>query len=277
MLLIVDNDVQFSKFVLETARHVGFKGLITASGAAALALVSEYQPHAVILDISLPDIDGWRVLKRLKHDLSMRHIPVFVVSTVDHPERGLQLGAQRRLAQADSNRAAARAVFGANPRIRRPHRAHGAGRRTGSDSGGRIGGDSRADRRIRSEDRHGVERRGRARSAARRRDRLRRADAATARHDAGRVGRRDHRRDIAQGQLRRYCSIRSPICPPRRPIAGSDWRRSSILRHVDSLEPAGGSGGVCAVPSGGEACRSRIERWCRMRAIRRRCWRARRC
>ena len=60
MLLIVDNDVQFSKFVLETARHVGFKGLISASGAAALALVSEYQPHAVILDISLPDIDGWR-------------------------------------------------------------------------------------------------------------------------------------------------------------------------------------------------------------------------
>ena len=94
VLLIVDNDVQFSKFVLETARHVGFKGLMTASGAAALALVSEYQPHAVILDISLPDIDGWRVLKRLKHDLAVRHIPVFVVSTVDHPERGLQLGAQ---------------------------------------------------------------------------------------------------------------------------------------------------------------------------------------
>ena len=93
VLLIVDNDVQFSKFVLETARGVGFKGLITASGAAALALVGEYQPHAVILDISLPDIDGWRVLKRLKHDLTARHIPVFVVSTIDHPERGLQLGA----------------------------------------------------------------------------------------------------------------------------------------------------------------------------------------
>ena len=59
-----------------------------------MALVSEYQPHAVILDISLPDIDGWRVLKRLKHDLTARHIPVFVVSTIDHPERGLQLGAQ---------------------------------------------------------------------------------------------------------------------------------------------------------------------------------------
>ena len=99
MLLIVDNDVQFSKFVLERARQVGFKGLITASGGKPLAMVCEYQPHAVILDISLPDVDGWRVLNRLKHDLSMRHVPVFVVSTVDHPERGLQLGAQGVLAK----------------------------------------------------------------------------------------------------------------------------------------------------------------------------------
>jgi CheY-like chemotaxis protein len=58
-----------------------------------LTLAREYQPHAILLDISLPDIDGWRVLERLKHDLTLRHIPVFVVSTVDQPERGLKLGA----------------------------------------------------------------------------------------------------------------------------------------------------------------------------------------
>ena len=34
------------------------------------------------------------MLQRLKHDLTLRHIPVFVVSTVDHPEQGLKLGAQ---------------------------------------------------------------------------------------------------------------------------------------------------------------------------------------
>jgi CheY-like chemotaxis protein len=93
-LLIVDNDTEFSSFVLETAHKLGFKGLVTASGAAAIALAGEYQPHAVLLDISLPDIDGWRVLKRLKSDSSLRHIPVYVCSTVDRPERGLKLGAQ---------------------------------------------------------------------------------------------------------------------------------------------------------------------------------------
>jgi CheY-like chemotaxis protein len=93
VVLIVDNDLGFLSFVLEAARKVGLKGLVTPSGAAALTLAREYQPHAILLDISLPDIDGWRVLERLKYDLSLRHIPVYIVSTVDQPERGLKLGA----------------------------------------------------------------------------------------------------------------------------------------------------------------------------------------
>jgi HAMP domain-containing protein/signal transduction histidine kinase/CheY-like chemotaxis protein len=94
VLLIVDNDQDFAHFMLETARRIGFKAITTPSGAAALALAGEFQPHAVVLDISLPDINGWRVLKRLKYDLALRHIPVYVVSTVDEPERGLKLGAK---------------------------------------------------------------------------------------------------------------------------------------------------------------------------------------
>ncbi|HEX6961006.1 MAG TPA: response regulator, partial [Lacipirellula sp.] len=93
-ILIVDNDLGFSQFALETARQTGFKAMVTPSGAAALALAGQYQPRAIVLDISLPDIDGWRVLERLKRDLSIRHIPVFVCSTVDNPEQGLKLGAQ---------------------------------------------------------------------------------------------------------------------------------------------------------------------------------------
>ncbi len=94
VLLIVDNDLGFASFVLDAAHTVGFKGLVTPLGAAALAMARDYQPQAILLDISLPDIDGWRVLKRLKNDLAIRHIPVSVVSTVDRPERGLRIGAQ---------------------------------------------------------------------------------------------------------------------------------------------------------------------------------------
>jgi hypothetical protein len=93
-LLIVDNDLGFGQIVMEAAHKTGFKGIATPSGAAAIALAQEVQPHAILLDISLPDIDGWRVLKRLKNDLSIRHIPVFVVSTMDRIEQGIKLGAQ---------------------------------------------------------------------------------------------------------------------------------------------------------------------------------------
>ena len=93
VLLIVENDPNFSRFLLETAREKGFKGLVTSLGAAALAMRREYKPDAVTLDICLPDIDGWRVLERLKNDLNTRHLPVCVISTEEARERALKLGA----------------------------------------------------------------------------------------------------------------------------------------------------------------------------------------
>jgi CheY-like chemotaxis protein len=93
VLLIVENDLGFAHFLLDAAREKGFKGLVTSLGAAALALAREYMPAAVTLDIFLPDIEGWRVLERLKNDLATRHIPVCVVSTDEARERALNSGA----------------------------------------------------------------------------------------------------------------------------------------------------------------------------------------
>jgi signal transduction histidine kinase/DNA-binding response OmpR family regulator/HAMP domain-containing protein len=93
VVLIVDNDLSFSRFLLETARDRGFKGLVTSMGASALALAREFRPDAITLDICLPDISGWRVLERMKNDFATRHIPVFVISTEEETERGLRMGA----------------------------------------------------------------------------------------------------------------------------------------------------------------------------------------
>jgi CheY-like chemotaxis protein len=93
VLLIVENDLMFARFVLDAAREKGFKGLVTSLGAGALALTREYQPDAMTLDIFLPDMEGWRVLDRLKHDLSTQHIPVCVISTDDSCDRALGSGA----------------------------------------------------------------------------------------------------------------------------------------------------------------------------------------
>ncbi len=93
VLLIVENDLGFARFLLDAAHEKGLKGLVTSLGAAALAMAREYKPDALTLDIFLPDIEGWRVLERLKNDILTRHIPACVISTEEARERALNSGA----------------------------------------------------------------------------------------------------------------------------------------------------------------------------------------
>src|SRR5690606_25579891 len=80
-------------FLLDAARAKGFKGLVTTAGAGALTLANQHKPSAVTLDMHLPDMAGWRVLDRIKHDLGLRHVPVCVISTDDSKDRAFQSGA----------------------------------------------------------------------------------------------------------------------------------------------------------------------------------------
>ncbi|HEY0823088.1 MAG TPA: response regulator [Ramlibacter sp.] len=93
VLLIVENDIAFARFLLDAARSKGFKGLVTTVGAGALTLAAQHKPSAVTLDMHLPDMAGWRVLDRIKHDLSLRHVPVCVISTDDSKDRAFKSGA----------------------------------------------------------------------------------------------------------------------------------------------------------------------------------------
>ncbi len=93
VLLIVEDDVTFARLLLDEARESGFKGLVAVSGAAAIALARRFSPDAITLDIVLPDMDGWTVLDRLKHDPKTRHIPVNVISASGQKQRGFKQGA----------------------------------------------------------------------------------------------------------------------------------------------------------------------------------------
>jgi CheY-like chemotaxis protein len=106
VLLIVENDLAFAQFLLDAAREKGFKGLVTSLGAAALAMTRDHMPSAITLDIFLPDIEGWRVLDRLKNDLTTRHIPVCVISTEEARERALGTGAMAFVTKPIKTRAA---------------------------------------------------------------------------------------------------------------------------------------------------------------------------
>ncbi|MEX2560539.1 MAG: response regulator, partial [Pirellulales bacterium] len=93
VLLMIENDVAFARFLLTMAHDNGFKVVVAGRGAEALVLVQQYRPAAITLDINLPDTDGWRVLAWLKEDFSTRHIPVYIISTDEDRQRGLNMGA----------------------------------------------------------------------------------------------------------------------------------------------------------------------------------------
>jgi signal transduction histidine kinase/DNA-binding response OmpR family regulator/HAMP domain-containing protein len=96
-LLIVEDDGAFANFELDLARSAGLKTLYANRGHHALALAREFRPAGIILDISLPDMDGWKVVERLKADLHTRHIPIFIISADSEPENALRHGAVKFL------------------------------------------------------------------------------------------------------------------------------------------------------------------------------------
>ncbi|MDQ6626140.1 MAG: response regulator, partial [Verrucomicrobiota bacterium] len=97
VVLIIEDDRDFAQWLLDVAHENGFKAIVTARGNTGLALVREFLPTAITLDISLPDVTGWQVLDRLKGDVGTRHIPVFVISANEEPENALKQGALRFL------------------------------------------------------------------------------------------------------------------------------------------------------------------------------------
>ncbi len=93
VLLVIEHEPRFASILVDKAHEMGFKAVTTSFGESALELAHELQPAAITLDLRLPDIDGWVVLDRLKHDPSTRHIPVHVISVDDSWQRGMKLGA----------------------------------------------------------------------------------------------------------------------------------------------------------------------------------------
>jgi HAMP domain-containing protein/CheY-like chemotaxis protein/GAF domain-containing protein len=99
VLLIIENDLNFAPILLDAARQKGFKGVVAVRGEVGLAMARQLQPDAITLDIELPQLDGWSVLDRLKHDPATRHIPVHIISVTDEALRGLKLGAIAHLSK----------------------------------------------------------------------------------------------------------------------------------------------------------------------------------
>jgi len=79
-VLIIEDDPNFVKCLIRQGHEKGFKCLATTTGHDGLMLAEQFRPGAVILDINLPDMNGWQVLEALKKNPLLRHIPVHMMS-----------------------------------------------------------------------------------------------------------------------------------------------------------------------------------------------------
>lgn len=92
-ILVVDDEKSISELIATSLKFVGFDVRTAASGADALRQAEEFKPHALILDVMLPDLDGFEVCRRLRAD--GQDVGVLFLTAKDTTEdkiKGLTLG-----------------------------------------------------------------------------------------------------------------------------------------------------------------------------------------
>jgi CheY-like chemotaxis protein len=104
-VLVIENDQNFAKVLLDMARDKGYKGVVELDGEAGLKAAREVRPDAITLDIDMPGMDGLEVLDRLKRDPETRHVPVHIISGMEQKREGLKAGAIAFLAKPVSKEA----------------------------------------------------------------------------------------------------------------------------------------------------------------------------
>jgi putative two-component system response regulator len=95
-ILLVDDNTANLQALRELLEGLGCKILVAKSGASALTIVEKARPDLILLDIMMPEMDGYEVCRRLKEDEATSHIPVLFLTALADPEdeaRGLALGA----------------------------------------------------------------------------------------------------------------------------------------------------------------------------------------
>ncbi|MEO6916233.1 MAG: response regulator, partial [Chitinophagaceae bacterium] len=93
LILIIEDDTNFAKVLLDYTRQNGYKGIVVVKGDDGLRFARFYRPTAILLDLMLPVRSGWEVLDELKNDELTRHIPVHMMSATDGRRESIDRGA----------------------------------------------------------------------------------------------------------------------------------------------------------------------------------------
>jgi CheY-like chemotaxis protein len=96
-VLVVDDDSDARDLLTGYIEELGAQAIPAANGVQALELARQYRPDLITLDLMMPGMEGWEVLRRLKADPDLERIPVIIISIVAERRRALFLGAMDAL------------------------------------------------------------------------------------------------------------------------------------------------------------------------------------
>jgi len=96
-VLVIDDERPARELIGNALVKEGYAVITATGGREGLRLARERRPDAIILDVIMPDVDGWGVLRALKADSELADIPVILVTVLGDRDMGLALGAADHL------------------------------------------------------------------------------------------------------------------------------------------------------------------------------------
>lgn len=102
-VLLVEDDPFIADIYLTKLKETGFSVETAKDGREALEKIKEKKPDLLLLDIVLPGIDGWEILKEVKKNEAWKDIKILILSNLEQKpeiEKGLRLGADKYLVKA---------------------------------------------------------------------------------------------------------------------------------------------------------------------------------
>ena len=95
-ILIIEDDKFLRELITQKVAQEGYDVIGAMDGEEGLRMAGEEQPSLILLDLILPTMDGFKVLRQLKEQETTKNIPVIILSNLGQKEdidKGMQLGA----------------------------------------------------------------------------------------------------------------------------------------------------------------------------------------
>ncbi|MDP2909949.1 MAG: response regulator [bacterium] len=103
LILLIEDDPFLVDIYTIKLKEMGFSVDSTDDGDQAILKIKENKPDLVLLDIVLPNLNGWEILRKIKKDDEMRYLKIIILSNLaerEEVEKGMKFGADKYLVKA---------------------------------------------------------------------------------------------------------------------------------------------------------------------------------